>query len=805
MSTPSDLRFIQGSPSRTVITRGLVAAIALGSSLGACAQASHLLQGDSSSNAVAERSIYINRRPVGVFSVCTKPGVSHVYLPKAFYRTVMLKRSEESIDCEGTLFVRPRLNFERDDGRLLLSASALPQDYADEAEDDGLQSTSAAEPVKAVPSAPTTATVLQHDLGVWVSSSNRSTNLSASLQALQYSDLGRLEASGSFSVDSGRFRGTFTNLGLQRHIPSWQANLAIGARTVSAAQQSLSLYGVLLESDDIAVGAPLRVERMLEGFADVPGRLSIHAGDVLVREMAIAAGRFSIPVSSLSSVRNNSGDYTLTLYDASGVVVRKWNMFVPFQNNLLRAGDSTWKVFAGQIGRTGLARSRQAIDRSSPGIGVVYQRGLNASTTAEWLGSLAQDTSRFGVSIYHVPSSWLSIAAAAGKVWRRTGDSPPASFTLEADLRGDTFGLGTGISSRGCEADSVMLRKLGRCSSAWVRARANLNALGMVTAFAEQSFGSPRETSSRGIGWDLPAFGRASVSLYANQTISRRGESNYSVGATLTVPFDKGNIRSTVRHSESGSTASATYTAPHGADLSYALGAQTQIGTGNAARQLSGSMQYTPWFGTYGANLQLDKRGGFLGLNESGTLVWAQGQLLVTRAGGEDSLAIIRAAEARGVKVERAGQPQAVTNGNGYAAVFVGRGDQPELKLAASELGEDIKVGTHLVGKVESRWTAALWMPEVRKVNRGWMRLTLASGVAVPPGSLVHLAGAESSTVLDDGEVFIEELPRGATQAQVLLPGNVARCNVTFGGVALSLKSSSLDMPNFVCTPPSKD
>lgn len=779
---------------------------AFGGTLGACALANESLSpGDGPSREVMERSIYINRRPVGVFPVCTTSGSAQVFLPRSFYRTVMLKRSWETIDCEGAVFTRPRLGFERDDGRLLLSATATPEDYTDESEDDAARS-SAAAPARPVPSAATTATVLQHDLGLWASSANRTANLSASLQASHYADLGRLEASGSFSVDSGRFRGTFSNLGLQRYIPEWQANLAIGARTVNAAQQSLSLYGVLLESDDLAVGAPLRVERVLEGFTDVPGKLSVHAGGVLLREVPVPAGRFSIPVSSLGSVRNNSGDFTLTLHDASGAVVRKWDMFVPYQNSLLRAGDSTWKIFAGQMGRTGLARSRHALDPSSPGVGAVYQRGLNASTTAEWLASLAQDGGRVGMSLYHVPVSWMSVSAAAGKVWRRKGESPPASFTLEADFRGETLGAGMGVSSRGCEADSVMRRHLGRCTSAWVRARANLDALGTVSAFAEQSLGGAGDTSSQGIGWDLPALGRSSVSLYANRTTSRRGESSYSVGATLTLPLDKGSIRSSVRHNGSGSSmASATYLGQRGPDLSYALGAQTQLSAGERSSQLSGSVQYTPWFGAYGANLQLDRRGAFLGLNESGTLVWTEGQLLVTRAGGEDSLAVIRAPEARGVQVERAGQPQAVTNSSGYAAVFVGRGDQAELKLAASELGEDIKVGTHVVGKVERRWTAALWMPEVRKVNRGWMRLTLATGVAVPPGSLVHLAGAEPSVVLDDGEVFIEELPRGTSHAQVLLPGNVARCDVKFGAAALELKSSSIDMPDFICNPPSKD
>lgn len=783
-----------------------MAMAAFGGSLGAFAQANETsFPGGIRSHEVMERSIYINRRPVGVFPVCTKPGSSQVFLPGSFYRTVMLKRSGETIDCEGTPFARPRLDFERDDGRLLLSATATPEDYTDEVEDDAARG-GAAVPARPVPSAATTATVLQHDLGLWASSSNRSANLSASLQASHYNDLGRLEASGSFSVDSGRLRGTFSNLGLQRYIPEWQANLAIGARTVNAAQQSLSLHGVLLESDDLAVGAPLRVERVLEGFADVPGKLSIHAGGVLLREVPVPAGRFSIPVSSLGSVRNNSGDFTLTLHDASGTVVRRWNIFVPYQSNLLRAGDSTWKVFAGQMGRTGLARARQAPDLSSPGVGAVYQRGLNASTTAEWLASLARDGGRVGMSLYHVPVSWMSVSAAAGKVWRRKGESPPASFTLEADFRGETLGAGMGVSSRGCEGDSVIRRQPGRCTSAWVRARASLDALGTVSAFAEQSLGGPGDTSSQGIGWDLPAFGRSSVSLYANRTTSRRGEGRYSVGATLTVPLDRGSVRSAMRHNSSGSSmASTTYLGQRGADLSYALGAQTQIGAGGRSNQLSGSVQYTPWFGAYGANLQFDRRGAFLGLNESGTLVWTEGQLLVTRAGGDDSLAVIRAPEARGVKVERSGQPQAVTNDHGYAAVFVGRGEQPELKLAASELGEDIKVGTHIVGKVERRWSAALWMPEVRRVNRGWMRLALASGVAVPPGSLVHLAGAEPSVVLDDGEVFIEELPQGTSHAQVLLPGNVARCDVKFGGAALELKSSSVDMPDFICNPPSKD
>lgn len=783
-----------------------MAMAAFGGCLGACAQAQDSSSADGlPSSEVIERSIYINRRPVGVFSVCTKLGSPQVFLPKSFYRTVMLKRSGETIDCEGIPFTRPHLTFERDDGRLLLSATATPEDYTDESEDDTARGSTAA-PARPVPSAATTATVLQHDLGLWASSSNRSANLSASLHASHYNDLGRLEASGSFSVDSGRFRGTFSNLGLQRYLPAWQANLAIGARSVNAAQQSLSLYGVLLESDDLAVGAPLRVERVLEGFADVPGRLSIHAGGILLRELPVSAGRFSIPVSSLGSVRNNSGDFTLTLHDASGTVLRRWSIFVPYQNRLLRTGDSTWKVFAGQIGRTGPMRSRHALDPSSPGVGAVYQRGLNASTTAEWLASLSQDGGRVGMSLYHVPVSWMSVSAAAGKVWRRKGESPPASFTLEADFRGEALGAGMGVSSRGCEADNVMRRQLGRCTSAWVRARANLDALGTVSAFAEQSLGGAGDTSSQGLAWDLPALGRSSVSLYANRTTSRRGESRYSVGATLTMPLDKGSIRSSLRHNGSGSSmASTTYLGQQGPDLSYALGAQTQLSAGERSSQLSGSMQYTPWFGAYGANLQLDRRGAFLGLNESGTLVWSEGQLLVTRAGGEDSLAVIRAPEARGVKVERAGQPQAVTNSNGYAAVFVGRGDQAELKLAASELGEDIKVGTHVVGKVERRWSAALWMPEVRKVNRGWMRLTLASGVAVPPGSLVHLAGAEPSIVLDDGEVFIEEFPRGTSHAQILLPGNVARCDVELGSAALELKSNSIDTPNFICNPPSKD
>lgn len=791
----------------TVRNRVAVAVVAACAGLpGAGLRAAPLVSKDAlQGGAVTERSIYINRRPVGVFPVCTKADSAQVYLPADFYRLVMLKRSDETIDCEGTAFTRPRLDFERDDGRLLLSASATPEDYAEGGESDDAHD-APPPPSKPVPSKRTTASVLEHSLGLWASTASRSANLSASLQASHYNELGRFEANGSFSVDAGRFRGSVADLSFHRHVDALQADLAIGSRTIRAAQQGLSLRGVMLESDDSAPGAPLNVERVLEGFADTPGKLSIRSGGVLLREIQVSAGRFSIPVSSLGTARNNSGDYTMTLQDASGAVVRSWSAFVPYQNSLLRAGDATWKAFAGQLDRTGERALRASSDRWSPGVGAVYQRGLNAKTTVEGLAVLEQGGGRLGVSLYHVPASWMSVSAAVGKVWRRDGGHRPMSFHLEADFHGQSLGANFGVSSRSCESEFLFARRPDACRSAWARLRMSLDSLGTVGLFAEQSSG---RSASQGISWDLPNFGRSTASLYANRTTTSQygRKNNYSVGLTLTVPLTQGSIRSALRHDGSGNTtASTTYAGQQGPDLSYSLGAQVQAraGSGDRTTQLSGTLQYTPWHGVYGANFQLDKNGGFLGLTESGALVWTEGQLLRGKAGGDDSLAVIHAPQARGVTLERGGQPQAVMNGDGYAAVFAARGDNKDFKLSAGELGEDIRVGTDIVGQVDRRWAATLWQPEVRKVNRGWMQLALESGAAVPAGSLVQIAGADPGIVLDDGEVFIEEFPPGTSQAQVLLPGNAARCSVKFDA-PLELKSSNLAMPRFVCNQPSRN
>ncbi|MGP8431793.1 hypothetical protein ACT2FY_01105 [Paraburkholderia fungorum] len=741
---------------------------------------------------LSERLVYVNGELVGFYQACIHDS-NDVYLPNAFFMQVRLRRSVEHVECSGKNFWKPSVPFVRNDAKDMLSASVQATDYAPDVETLSENHADTQVYSNQQPNVITDASVLQHQLGLW---RNPAGSIDATLQvsAREYSSVGLFSLEGYASSNAGRFQSYVSDASWKKNDPQLGIVSRIGVNTFSSGGSTTTLYGLVVGTDGESNATS--TSQFLDGFADVPGRIQIRSAGTLIKEVVVSAGYFQIPASGLPVNAGSPGQYTLSLVDDSGRIVRTWDVFIPVRGQLLRQGTSTWKVFSGQVENNQVPNSTF----SGPlnlGVGFVYRRGINSQLTAEVSAIGGQRSSGVGASADFVPTSWVSFNGGATKHW---GDVLSSTAFAGIDLHANNVGIYSGYTRQSCYAQYLGANVNGQCENLRASLYAALPAAGRISLLRTATIGNSPKASSLGLNWTPPSVGRVSLSAYATRQIYNNSQFN-SFGVLTTIPLDRAQITSTTNFAGSDTQSySTSYVTSDAANNQYQLGADVNHNPIGMTGDLRGSAQFTPWFGSYLVSAQVSNVGQVTaGLSESGAVVLTHGQAMFTRQ-SDSGFAIVHLPELGGLTLEDGvGFPKAVTTHDGYAVVPASRGELPLLKVSVDELPGDVDIGDPLVGRIADDWTATLWEHNVRRVNHGWVRLQWMDGTPLPVGSVVLLGEGEPTYVLDDGTVFIRDFPVGLSEAEVRLPGARGRCSVKFPSSLILKQAYMQDTPKIVC------
>lgn len=745
---------------------------------------------------VSERVVYVGREMVGLFSVCQSAAHEALYLDADFFNAVRLKKLGEPLSCQGRLFYRPEAALAPVNALGTLTLQPQQSDY------DSTRVVEAEAPKPAGPSEPeqfTRATVLQHNASFWHDRSGL--DLTLGLNARHFTeDSGLFVLDGYASSANGRTQGFLANLGWRQHYPEQGLDARFGVNSLALSGSAVRSYGLLLGSDDQALQA--NSTQSLEGFSEVPGKLVVRANSVIVKELPIAAGYFSVPLGSGTAVAGANGQYELSIVNDSGQVVRSWSVFVPAAAQLLRPGRANWQLFVGSVQGVNTPASRPLAGRFDLGLGGSYRYGLFDKMSIELSGFVAQRNQGLGSSFVAVPSEFASLS---GGFTKNQGELSHSSAYATLDLHRGNFGSSLGYSRQSCGsppplggagvsggdggpgANSAYALYSLSCRQLRTSLYVNTAGFGRITLLSQRALGASPLGSSRGLSYTFPMLGRLALSVFGTRQ-SYLGGSSYALGLQASLPMDGGHVSQSLSKGSSGSaTSSTTFSSTRSDGVQQSITADVTPGQpASTALRLNASV--SRWDGSYQGNARLDRTGALtVGASESGALVFTQGQVL--RSGvSEDSYAVVRLKGMAHVALEDgSGRVQGRTNAEGYAAVPSVARAEPRLRVNAAEVADNLLVAEPLVLKLSVGWKTSYREPEVRRVMKGWVRLMLTPEQPVPLGSVFRLPGSETLIVLDQGDVFVPDAPRSAQAVLVYLPGSAARCEAQFeAGLALS-------------------
>ncbi|RUP33529.1 MAG: hypothetical protein EKK45_04490 [Curvibacter sp.] len=739
-------------------------------------------------NRLGERVLYAGREMVGLFSVCQSAAHEGLFLDADFFNTVRLKKLGEPLSCQGRLFYRPLAAVAPINPQGTLTLQPKQSDY------DSTRVVEAEAPKPAAPTEPeqlTRATVLQHNASFWHDRSGL--DLTLGLNARHFTeDSGLFVLDGYASSAGGRTQGFIANLGWRQHYPEQGLDARFGVNSLALSGNAVRSYGLMLGSDDQALQS--NSTQSLEGFSEVPGKLVVRANSVIVKEVPISAGFFNVPLGPGTAVAGANGQYELSIVNDSGQVVRSWSVFVPAAAQLLRPGRANWQLFVGSVQGVNTAASRPLAGRFDLGLGGVYRYGLFDKMSVELSGYVAQRNQALGSSFVAVPYEFASLS---GGFTKNLGDLATSSAYGTLDLHHGNIGSSLGYSRQSC-GPQPSAGPLGGVSSSGglyslscrqLRTSVYFNTarFGRITLLSQRALGDSPMGSSRGLSYTFPNLGRLSLSVFGTRQVYL-GSNSYALGLQASLPMDGGQVMQSLSKGSSGSTTSSTTYSSASADgVQHALTADVTPGQpASTALRLNASVNR--WDGSYQGNARLDGTGALtLGASESGALVFSHGQVLRSNV-SDDSYAVLRLKGLPHVALEDGnGRTQGRTNAEGYAAVPIVARSEPRLRVNAAEVADNLLVAEPLVLKLSVGWRTSYREPEVRQVVKGWVRLMLTADQPVPLGSVFRLPGSETLIVLDQGDVFVPDLPARAHKVLVYLPGSAARCEAQFeAGLPLS-------------------
>ncbi|MBR7780221.1 fimbria/pilus outer membrane usher protein [Undibacterium rugosum] len=732
---------------------------------------------------VSDWLIYMNGNLLGSYSVCQLGGRGEVYLSPSFFGQVRLKSDPKKVICDGESYQKISAHFKVNVPEKHLEIEATPTDFM-----AATMETNKKEPERKTQPAPVVpAMALQHSLSFW-NSLTAGDSLSGALSGQYYSKVGLFSVDGQFSKDSSGFQQNLTDASWRRHFSEYGIDSRFGLNNFWAAGTGLRLYGLSVGSDLNSISNNSGI--FIDGFADVPGRLQIRSRGVLLKDMQVGAGYFSVSGATLMNSMGGNGLYTLTLLDINDRVVKNWDVFVPVGAQILRPGAYDWKFFVGDV-RNNLSGNAIGLHSDHLSAGLAYRYGVSRQLSVELMGVIGSGTRGGAIAFAYTPVSWLTLN---GNTSNFSGTDSP---TLSSYLGGS-------VTKGNLTATLGVTRQL--CFMSVVDSGDNCNMLqSSVTYFSEKmgrfNFQSNRqlsgiENSNTGLSWSLPAWRKMNLSFFANQHRSFGSVAN-SFGLNLSMPFGSGQLSAGAYRSDV-TTLTTNYSRAVNNELQYSIGADIQPGNSDSSA-VRASASYNPWYGNYIVNANAGSLSQSFGAGESGALIVSQGQMMVSKR-SDENYAILHVPELGGVTIENSfGQRVAVANKNGYAAIPVASGNIPVLKVAEEQLPDNIEVKDSTALKFDY-WQAAMWKPSVTQVNRGWLKLILANGSDVPLGASIQgKEGEDPLIVLNGGELYFPDLPSATRTLQVSLPGDIARCTVDLPeGLKLN-QANTPEKPQFVC------
>lgn len=670
----------------------------------------------------SDRLIYLGSDLAGVYSVCSLSDANGYYFTDNFFKETRLRRSDASVECDGRKYWKPTIEFVRN-GDIDGGLKAMPgiDDYERSTQivdEDAAPSDELGQPLGNSAYVST----FQHQGSLWRNSTG-SIDVTASLAGREYTPSGLFSLEGYVSSTGGQFQGYLSDASWKKNFPEYGVAATMGVNTFGTSGSATTLYGLVLGSNDDAVRASTL--QTIDGFAEVPGRIQIRSGSLLVKEVPVTAGFFQIPAAGLPATAGANGQYTLTLVDAAGRPVKTWDVFLPAGSSLLKAGASTWKVFVGHV-ETSAARSSIVSGRRNLGTGIVYRRGITSKLTLEMSAIVAERSAGAGFSGEYDPLNWLTLNGGAA---RYTGELRSSTIFGGADAHFTYVGVYSGFTRQSCGGIYQSAEGAAQCSNIRNNLYLSIPHLGRLNILRTASVGGWAGSETLGFSWSPPNIGRVNWSVYGTRETYKGGVPNYSLGIMATIPLGRGSLMNTATFSKGSVGNSSTYSVSDDQNNQLSVGADVSRSSAATTGSLRASAGYNPWFGSYQVNTTATNRGDVsVGFGESGAVVVTNGQVMPMRNTSQ-SLSVVHVPKLPNVTlVDGNGNAQGKTNSNGYAVVPASRDGWTSLKVSPDEIPDGIQVRTYLVGKVSDDWSAVRWEPAVRRVNHGWARVVLPEG-----------------------------------------------------------------------------
>jgi len=742
--------------------------------------------------------VYLNESLVGIYEICVHPEDKTLYLEGSFFERVRLQKLSDNLICDGRPFWKTKVRMERFGGQNMVKAQVTQLDY-ERTPQEGASIPYESSLVPVGP--PMSLFALQHETGFWFEQT-KMTSMTLGLSGKRYSPFGLFMVDGYASAVNGQFQGYLRDASWRRNFPEKSVSARFGLNIINNIGVSTTLYGLVLESD--RTNRPLNEVRSMQGFADVPGRIQIRVKGVLIKEVPISAGHFNLPLSELTSGSSGNGQYAITLVDDSGREVRSWNEFMPITPRLLASGEADWKVFLGKIRNNADVNKLTLSGLDNIGTGFLYRYGINKYLTSELTTTIGKSSHGGGLALDFIPTPWLAISSGEGRFLGVNSNKPKRSTYWGVDLHTDRVSWYSGYTQQSCSISNSSIGGENVCKNLRHSLQFQAGRIGRLSFLTSSSIDSRPVSSSIGFNWSLGSLRRWDISIYGTK---QRTENDKSLvfGLMVTIPLDGAHLLSSINmngtdnHSRTDSL-STSYTRAISNEMQYSMGADViQQPFKESKASFSGSANYRPWYGVYQANVRVRNDGSYsMGMNETGGLVMLNSHVVPTRT-VESGVAVFRLSGLSNKTVEdNNGNIKSVTDHDGYAAVSAyGPGVTPLLKVAAEELPTNIKLPSLLVGRNPDTWTATYWEPEVRNVRQGWLRLIYKSGDAVPIGSVLNIG--DPAYVLENGEVYVEDLPHEVTSVSVTTPGDRSRCLIQLPfGIELKTQYSAR-VPTLLC------
>lgn len=727
--------------------------------------------------ATTERFVYINNQIVGLFSICSRPNdLLKTYFGDDFFERVGLRPTTEFISCNGKKFsMLPSLVTRNEAARTVRIDGLTTKDFTNYRSEDADSVNDADRKNTNNKGKQVNLPILGHSIGLWQDSSNHQT-ATAQLDGRMYTEHGMFLAEGSLASENGKEASQLQNLGWRRHISTWDADASVGVLSPQLVSSGLNITGVMIASD--AASEQAAMARRIEGFAEVPGRIQIRSAGLLLKEIAVPAGNFSLPAPpSQSSV------YTLTLVDDAGNKVRTWEIFAPSATRALASGVQKWGYFAGQINTPFNNTNGMSFNSDNLGGGGYLRRGLGGGVTLEGSAYSAAQSFGAGVGFDYEALPWLSLNGGATRSSINNQSTQLTNFA-GFSLMANNASFFASWTENDCVTTTGSLLTWGTERSRCLNLNTGLtfrisNSSSVNLRHAESLIGPQIQTDSFQLSTSLTP--KISLNSYGTQT-TQFGVISYSAGIALNIALGNGQLNSSYQSSGPNTDSiSLSYSDSVDRELRYSLSASSPLNHGRTGTYTSGSMFYTPWHGYYAGYLNQNSNGSStLGLNETGALALIDGHILPTRP-SSSGYAIIRLPELPNTTIEdTAGFVKTITNDAGIAIVPIARGEAQILRVAAEDLPLDLQLSTSLIGVAKEDWLALEWKSETKKVHPGWARLIRKeTGAPVRIGSMIRLEGVnEPAYVLNDGEVYFSDLPPDVESFEVRYPGDEGRCVV---------------------------